>query len=106
MKYRIIGDTMPAVEVMFEAPGEEMYTQSGGMAWMTEGIEMATNTKGGLMKGLGRMFAGESLFMATYRAQREGAIIAFASTVAGRSDLPEGRFSLCAEQCQAGYNLQ
>ena len=30
------------------------------------------------------MFAGESLFMATYRAQREGAIIAFASTVAGR----------------------
>ncbi|MCI8763716.1 MAG: TIGR00266 family protein [Lachnospiraceae bacterium] len=84
MKYRIIGDTMPAVEVMFEAPGEEMYTQSGGMAWMTEGIEMATNTKGGLMKGLGRMFAGESLFMATYRAQREGAIIAFASTVAGR----------------------
>ena len=84
MKYRIIGDTMPAVEVMFEAPGEEMYTQSGGMAWMTEGIEMATNAKGGLMKGIGRMFAGESLFMATYRAQREGAVIAFASTVAGR----------------------
>lgn len=51
---------------------------------MTEGIEMATNAKGGLMKGIGRMFAGESLFMATYRAQRAGAMIAFASTVAGR----------------------
>lgn len=84
MKYRIIGETMPAVEVMFDAPGEEMYTQSGGMAWMTEGIEMATNTKGGLMKGLGRMFSGESLFMATYKAQRAGSSIAFASTVAGR----------------------
>lgn len=51
---------------------------------MTEGIEMSTNTKGGLMKGIGRMFAGESLFMATYRAQRADSMIAFASTVAGR----------------------
>ena len=84
MKYRVIGDTMPAVEVMFDTPGEGMYTQSGGMAWMTEGIEMSTNTKGGLMKGIGRMFAGESLFMATYRAQQAGSMIAFASTVAGR----------------------
>lgn len=31
MQYRILGDTMPAVEVMFDFPGEEMYTQSG--AW-------------------------------------------------------------------------
>lgn len=84
MQYKVIGDTMPAVSVVFDAPGEEMYTQSGGMAWMTEGVDMATNTKGGLMKGIGRMFAGESMFMATYKAQRAGAEIAFASTVAGR----------------------
>ena len=68
---------------MFDAPGESMYTQSGGMAWMTEGIKMDTNTKGGLLKGVGRMFAGESLFMATYTAEQAGARIAFASTVAG-----------------------
>lgn len=84
MRYRIIGDTMPAVEIEFDAPGESIYTQSGGMAWMTEGIEMSTNARGGLMKGLGRMFAGESMFMATYRAKRAGSSIAFASTVAGR----------------------
>ncbi|MDO5350944.1 MAG: TIGR00266 family protein [Lachnospiraceae bacterium] len=84
MKYQVIGDVIPAVEVTFDAPGESMYTQSGGMSWMTEGVEMFTNTKGGLMKGIGRMFAGESLFMATYRAQRAGASIAFASTVAGK----------------------
>lgn len=83
MKYAIIGDTMPAVEVVFDAPGETMYTQSGGMAWMTEGIEMESNARGGLGKSLGRMFSGESLFMATYKAQRPGASIAFASTVAG-----------------------
>ena len=84
MKYRIIGTTIPAVEIKFDAPGETMYTQSGGMSWMSEGISMSTNTRGGFMKGLGRMFAGESMFMATYRADAPGATIAFASTVPGQ----------------------
>ena len=83
MRYRVLGDTMPAVEVVFDAPGETMYTQSGGMAWMSEGISMNSNMKGGLGKSIGRMFSGESLFMATYKAERPGAMIAFASTVAG-----------------------
>lgn len=99
---------MPAVEITFERAGESIYTQSGGMAWMTEGIEMDTNMKGGLMKGFGRMFSGESLFMATYTAQQENTMAAFASTVAGEI-LPidigacgglicqKGAF-LCAEQ--------
>ena len=69
MQYRLVGNTMPAVEVLFDSPGESMYTQSGGMAWMTEGIRMDTNTKGGLLKGVGRMFSGESMFMATYTGQ-------------------------------------
>ena len=83
MRYQIIGDTMPAVEVVFDAPGESMYTQSGGMAWMSEGITMDSNMRGGLGKSIGRMFSGESLFMATYRAERAGTMVAFASTVAG-----------------------
>lgn len=83
MKYSIIGTTMPAVEITFDAPNEKMFTQSGGMAWMTEGVSMETNTKGGFMKGLSRMFAGESMFMATYTSQAAGSQIAFASTVPG-----------------------
>ncbi|MCD7824596.1 MAG: TIGR00266 family protein [Clostridiaceae bacterium] len=83
MQYKIIGDTMPAVEVLFDQPGESMYTQSGGMAWMSEGIDMDTSTNGGILKGVGRMFAGESMFMARYTARVAGAKIAFASTVAG-----------------------
>lgn len=83
MKFRIVGTTVPAVEIYFEQAGEEMITQSGGMAWMTDGISMTSDTNGGVLAGLGRMFAGESLFMARYRAQREGATIAFASTVPG-----------------------
>ena len=83
MRYEIIGKTMPALEVTFDAPGESMYTQSGGMAWMSEGVAMDSNMKGGLGRSLGRMLSGESLFMATYQAQRAGAMVAFASTVAG-----------------------
>ncbi|MBO5153236.1 MAG: TIGR00266 family protein [Eubacterium sp.] len=83
MKYQVIGDTMPAVEVTFDQVGESMYTQSGGMAWMSEGVAMDSNMRGGLGKSIGRMFSGESIFMATYRAERPGASIAFASTVAG-----------------------
>ena len=82
MKYEIVGSTVPAVEVTLDR-GESMYTQSGGMVWQTEGISMTTNTKGGLMKGLGRMLAGESLFMATYSSDTDGAKIAFGSTVPG-----------------------
>lgn len=82
MQYEIIGKTVPAVEVTLNR-GESMYTQRGGMVWETEGIEMKTNTKGGLMKGLGRMLAGESLFMATYTSNVEGAKIAFGATVPG-----------------------
>ncbi|MBR1599198.1 MAG: TIGR00266 family protein [Lachnospiraceae bacterium] len=82
MQYEIVGSTVPAVEVTLNR-GESMYTQSGGMVWQTEGINMTTNTKGGLMKGLGRMLAGESLFMATYSSETDGAKIAFGSTVPG-----------------------
>ena len=82
MQYEIIGKTVPAVEVTLNR-GESMYTQSGGMIWQTEGIEMKTDTRGGLLKGLGRMLSGESLFMATYSATADGAKIAFGSTVPG-----------------------
>ena len=82
MNYKIIGETVPVVEVTMNA-GESMYTQSGGMAYQTEGIIMKTNTHGGLMKGLGRMIAGESLFMANYTAEKDNVSVAFAATVPG-----------------------
>lgn len=83
MKFRMVGTTVPAVEVFYEQAGEEMITQSGGMSWMSDGVSMSTDTNGGVLAGLGRMFAGESLFMARYTATRPGATIAFASTVPG-----------------------
>ena len=82
MQYRIIGQTVPVVEMTLNK-GETIYTQSGGMAYQSEGISMSTNARGGIMKSLGRMFSGESIFMASYTAQRDDALVAFASTVPG-----------------------
>lgn len=108
MDYKIIGQTVPVVEMTLNA-GESVYTQSGGMAYQTDGIEMKTNARGGVMKSLGRMFSGESIFMANYTAQKDGAVVAFASTVPGNiihvdlSTMPAGMILqkgafLCAEQ--------
>lgn len=82
MEYKVVGKVVPAVEVTLQR-GETVFTQSGGMSWQSAGIEMSTNTRGGLMKGIGRMFAGESLFIAHYTASVDGAKITFASNVAG-----------------------
>jgi uncharacterized protein (TIGR00266 family) len=95
MQYKIIGQTVPVVEVTLNK-GETMYTQTGGMSYQTDGITMKTNTRGGLMKGIGRMFSGESLFMANFTAERDGAMIAFGTTVPGNimpvdlSQMPNG----------------
>lgn len=108
MKYEILGKTVPAVEVTLNK-GESMYTQSGGMSWQTQGIKMTTNAKGGIMKSLGRMFTGESMFMSSYTAETDQAKIAFATTVPGdiiaidMSQRPQGMILqkgafLCAEQ--------
>lgn len=97
MKYRIVGNVMPAVEMLLDA-GESIYTQAGGMTWMSEGIEMNTNARGGFMKGLGRMFSGESFFMTTYKSYRPDAQIAFSSTVPGEIvplDLRQCRSMIC-----------
>lgn len=82
MHYRIFGTPMPAVTLTLDR-GEEIYTQSGGMIWMSEGFSMETNMKGGLLGGIGRMFAGESLFLATYAAQHDNAEITMASSFPG-----------------------
>ena len=107
MQYKIIGQTVPVVEMKLNK-GETVFTQSGGMAYQTNGISMKTNARGGIMKGIGRMFSGESMFLANYTAEEDGAIVAFASTVPGSvkaidlSTMPDGLMMqkgafLCAE---------
>ena len=82
MQYKVLGQTVPVVEMTLSR-GETVYTQRGGMSYQTNGIAMKTNARGGIMKSLGRMFTGESIFMANYTAEVDGAVIGFATTVPG-----------------------
>lgn len=82
MRYKIEGNSLPVLTIALDQ-GESIYTQSGGMSWMSDSIQMDTNMRGGLFKGIGRMFSGESIFMATYTAQAENQFIALASAFPG-----------------------
>lgn len=83
MQYRISGDVFPMVEFRLER-GESVYTESGGMAWMSDQIKMSTSTRGGLMAGLGRALAGESLFMVSYTCEGDSGTVVFTPEAPGQ----------------------
>jgi uncharacterized protein (TIGR00266 family) len=83
MEYTIHGTVMQALEVTL-AQGESIYTESGGMAWMTDGIDMKTSGKGGLSKALGRVLSGESLFLTTYTCRAAQGMITFTPEALGK----------------------
>ena len=92
MEAKILGDSLPVVTCKLKK-GESVVTESGGMSWMDEGISMKTSTNGGIMKGLGRALAGESLFMNIYTAEKDDVEISFSSCFPGKVlefDLAQG----------------
>lgn len=107
MEAKIVGDMLPAVICKLKN-GESVITENGGMSWMDDALEMKTTTNGGIMKGIGRAFAGESIFMNVYTAKKDDAEIAFSSSFPGQIlefDLKEGetiiaqkRAFLCSEK--------
>jgi len=112
MKYEIVGRTLPSVDVTLEA-GESVYTESGGMAWMKGNIAMDTSTRGGLLAGLGRSLAGESLFMTTYKCQSGEGLVTFTPEAPGRIlvfDLQAGQSIICQKDAfmaaQEGVSLE
>jgi uncharacterized protein (TIGR00266 family) len=83
MRYEIQGTLLQAVDV-YLSPGESIYTESGGMAWMRGDVEMKTGAKGGLVAGLGRKLAGESLFMTTYTCRSGEGLVVFTPEAPGK----------------------
>jgi uncharacterized protein (TIGR00266 family) len=83
MEYKIHGTVMQTLDIHLKQ-GESMYTESGGMAWMRGNIAMETSTRGGVMAGLGRALAGESLFMTTYTCNSPDGLVVFTPEVPGK----------------------
>ena len=64
--------------------GESVRAEAGAMVAMSSGLAMETSTQGGVMKGLRRaVLGGESFFMNTFTAQREGAELYVAPPLPG-----------------------
>ena len=86
MQARIVGTTMPVLEVDLD-PNESVFSESGELSWMTASIQMATHTQmgggGGLFGVLKRAVAGASIFMTEYRAIQYPGSVSFATKVPG-----------------------
>ena len=82
MQYRIEGTTLPVVTITL-SPGQRIYSSSGGMSWMTQAVEMETNTGGGLGRMVKRALSGESLFVVDYYVDRGVGEVAFSAEFPG-----------------------
>lgn len=83
ISYRIDGSVMQVVSIQLE-PGEVIYSESGGMSWMTDNVEMKTHSGGGLGKMLRRAVSGESLFITDFFVNSGRGVVAFASEFPGK----------------------
>ena len=80
------------------APGESIVAESGAMVGMSTHVQMQTQSQGGLMGGLKRMFGGESFFRNTFTAYGAPGELLLAHALCG------DMFVL--EMTQAGYYVQ
>lgn len=83
MDVNIRGTTLQVADVQLNQ-GESVYTESGGMAWMSSNIEMDSNMRGGLGGMFGRVFTGESLFMTNYTCSEGVGIVSFCNEFPGK----------------------
>ena len=80
--YEIEGGNLPVV-ICYPEAGQTLCTESGAMSWMSPNMDMATNSGGGFMKAMGRLFSGDSIFMNEYTPSNGTGMIAFASSFPG-----------------------
>lgn len=82
MEYKIIGSTMPLLQLTLNR-GEIIKCQTGAMKWMDSGVSMKTSMDGGVGGFLKRKLMGESGFLNFYEAQETGQRVAFGHTFPG-----------------------
>lgn len=81
--YQLFGDDMQTVEIELD-PGEGVRAEAGAMLYMSDGVEMQTNS-GGVFQGFKRMITGESFFITTFMNQgRAKGRVAFSAPYPGK----------------------
>jgi uncharacterized protein (TIGR00266 family) len=83
MQHKIIHQgAFPMVHVEL-AQGETIKAESGAMIAMSPTIDVAGKADGGILKGIGRMLAGETFFFQTLTATRGPGQVMFAHSIPG-----------------------
>ena len=88
MENRIVGTTMPVLEVTLQ-PGESVVAEGGELSWMTSTIQLQTAAGGtagskGVLGAMKRAISGGTFFMTDYSAVGGPGVIAFATKVPGQ----------------------
>ncbi len=87
MDHRVIGTTMPVLEIMLN-PGDTIVAEPGELSWISGSVQLRTSTMGagakGLMGVLKRAFAGGGLFLTEYSSQGGPGMVAFATKLPGQ----------------------
>ena len=83
LTYQIIGTTLQAVVIQLPQ-NQQIFSERGGMSWMSANIQMQTNMEGGLGGAFKRMFSGESIFMVTFSSTGGTALIGFSAEFPGK----------------------
>jgi uncharacterized protein (TIGR00266 family) len=100
MRYEISGTVMQTLAINL-SPGESVFAQTHGMAWMTDAIDMDTHTGGGMFSGLKRALGGGSFFITDYTAPRGTGEVAFAPRFPGQiiaKTLGAGQSLVCRKE--------
>jgi uncharacterized protein (TIGR00266 family) len=85
MEHRIIGTTLPVLELQMAA-GESVVAVSGELSWMSQSIVLQTTSGlsgGGIGSFFKRVAGGGSIFMTQYTAQGAPGLLAFATKMPG-----------------------
>jgi len=82
MDYKIVGDNLQLVIVELD-PGEKIYAEAGSMVYMSANIRMEAKMRGGLLKGLGRKLAGETMFLTEFESVGGTGVVAFGGNAPG-----------------------
>src|SRR5260221_11940864 len=96
LRYHIHG-TVQQTAIIELNPGQTVYSDAGGMSWMSQTIDMNTHSGGGLGGMVKRAFSGATLFLIDFTAVGGAGYVGFARDSPGKILA----FDLNARECRS-----
>ena len=82
MEHKITGDNLQLVTIQL-GPSEKVYAEAGTMIYMSGNMSMEAKMRGGFLKGIGRKFAGETMFLTEFTTTGGEGMVSFGGAVPG-----------------------